>query len=490
MSIQPVFDSVRTTKSKDINDQIKVECKTDILSETILRVLDVKAFCGGVNLSDQKTEASGTVIFNVIFVTEEGVKKYECAQNFSKAVAFTGNVIMRAKTEKSAADVSGTLLSLSAIISLCGKVCEPQDISFLSGGDDIVVDESTLSVQKSLGVKKASFPAETEKTVSYEIAEVLYQQAAAYVTEVQCGVGSIICDGEVYFSALLLQNNENGDIIKEDLTYPFRYELEFDEAMPSNTAKAEAHVKSVYSDVSVDAEKGKSTAAVRVIIDIDGEVFSEETKTVVKDAFSLTEKVEAEKVCAIIPSFAGYKTTKINVCGKAAAGVSGGEIIAAVKENAEVVSVKTDKTLTVKGVYSAKIFYKDGEGKVSSFTAETPFEYKEEKAFAYDLAEISVCAASPFAKRISDSETEIGGEVIVGVAYIKNQKAEFLGDIKGIGEKPVNDSAISVYIPLEGEGLFSLAKRLNSSPESLLNTNRDLTFPLTGKERIIIYRQK
>ena len=51
-------------------------------------------------------------------------------------------------------------------------------------------------------------------------------------------------------------------------------------------------------------------------------------------------------------------------------------------------------------------------------------------------------------------------------------------------------AAISVYIPLEGEGLFSLAKRLNVSPESLVNTNRELNFPLSGKERIVIYRQK
>ena len=58
------------------------------------------------------------------------------------------------------------------------------------------------------------------------------------------------------------------------------------------------------------------------------------------------------------------------------------------------------------------------------------------------------------------------------------------------GDKKTEDSAISVYIPREGEELWSLAKRLNATPESIMSANKDLQFPLTGKERIAVYRQK
>ena len=43
---------------------------------------------------------------------------------------------------------------------------------------------------------------------------------------------------------------------------------------------------------------------------------------------------------------------------------------------------------------------------------------------------------------------------------------------------------------LENEDLWGLAKRLGQYPEALLETNPDLQFPLTGKERIVVYRQK
>ena len=36
----------------------------------------------------------------------------------------------------------------------------------------------------------------------------------------------------------------------------------------------------------------------------------------------------------------------------------------------------------------------------------------------------------------------------------------------------------------------ALAKRLNVCPKSLVETNSDLQFPLTGKERIVVYRRK
>ena len=58
------------------------------------------------------------------------------------------------------------------------------------------------------------------------------------------------------------------------------------------------------------------------------------------------------------------------------------------------------------------------------------------------------------------------------------------------GEKRLSQSAISVYIPAAGDGLWETAKRLSESPENIQLANPELTFPLSGKERILIYRPK
>ena len=66
----------------------------------------------------------------------------------------------------------------------------------------------------------------------------------------------------------------------------------------------------------------------------------------------------------------------------------------------------------------------------------------------------------------------------------------YLTEITEQGEKVRPESAISVYIPAAGDGLWETAKRLSEAPENIEKSNPELNFPLTGKERILIYRPK
>ncbi|MBO6262987.1 MAG: hypothetical protein J6N93_01770, partial [Clostridia bacterium] len=56
--------------------------------------------------------------------------------------------------------------------------------------------------------------------------------------------------------------------------------------------------------------------------------------------------------------------------------------------------------------------------------------------------------------------------------------------------RPVNDSAISVYVPSVGDGLWEVSKNLGVDGDEIMKYNKDITFPLTGNERILIYRRK
>ena len=85
---------------------------------------------------------------------------------------------------------------------------------------------------------------------------------------------------------------------------------------------------------------------------------------------------------------------------------------------------------------------------------------------------------------------ELNGEVFLTVYPIEKNSFCFINDIKILGEKKDNPCAISVYLGTAGEECFSLAKRLNVCPDTLIETNKDLQFPLSGKERIVVYRQK
>ena len=83
---------------------------------------------------------------------------------------------------------------------------------------------------------------------------------------------------------------------------------------------------------------------------------------------------------------------------------------------------------------------------------------------------------------------EFESELFFTVYPSKKCSHKVIKNVSVLEEKVINDSAITVYIAQEGDELWSLAKRLNVCPEQLIETNSELQFPLTGKERIVVYR--
>ena len=79
----------------------------------------------------------------------------------------------------------------------------------------------------------------------------------------------------------------------------------------------------------------------------------------------------------------------------------------------------------------------------------------------------------------------------VSVCYLDFTEFDF-DVIKKVSEgevKTINDSAISVYIPKPNDSLWEISKELGVTEDEILKINGDLTFPLSGEERIVIYRE-
>ncbi len=169
----------------------------------------------------------------------------------------------------------------------------------------------------------------------------------------------------------------------------------------------------------------------------------------------------------------------------------GATLLAVGSERSEIVTaVKGDGGITVNGIVCAVGYFKDGEGKFFTRKMETPFEKTVEyMGEAKDTVDISCTASKATAKVVSISETILECELIFTVYPCERSNIKYVKEIKCVGEKKECASAISVFIPMEGEDLWSLSKRLNVCPETLVLTNKDLQFPLTGKERIVVYRK-
>lgn len=500
--VEPIFEKISyEQKLPEVVHQVKVDCKSNIASEEIASILVVSPFvCVDSNeILDAKAKFNGKINFYITYIDKEGnIKKCECGAEFSGEKDMGDNFVdakckLSVCVQKVEYDLTGIYLNLSAILSATVKPTTTIEKSALIGGEDLYTNQCEFCSMQNLGKRTGAYSIEEEFDLNYPVEEVLYHKAQAVITATQCGVGSIIVDGEVFLSLVLLQKNEKKDIIKETRLLPFRMEIESEEAMPNMLATASVKEKSFKTDVGVDEENGSSVVVAHISLMFEGEAYNQVNKTVVQDVFSTQREIEIIKEDCEQTYPLESRNYSFEVSGTSGVGelpIGATEPILCMESINILESKATLKGLSVTATYSGSIYFKDGD-RVISRKFEMPFE--KEFVGEFDESTILECEAKAFkgqAKIVSSTEVDIYGEVYLSLSLFKKCQTKFVTDIKFLEEKQENSCAISVYLAIKDEEQFSLAKRLNVCPEKLIETNQDLQFPLTGNERIVVYRQK
>ena len=504
MAIEPLFENLSFILPKTKQDTyIDVQAKTNVQEDQLEKVLHLSAFpsvSDGAE-SDAKIEFTGKVVFYLSYSTTDGeVHKCECTAEYLGAIDkgeinyVKNGITLTASPEKCEYVLEGGELIVKAKIKVSSRLFGEEKIKLLSGGEGLITQTAETSIVKSLGIKKTLYPIEEEFELSYQVKDVVSQTVSTNVTAVQCGVGCIIVDGEIFLSLMLLQNIEKSDIIRENKTIPFRVEIDYEDAMPALSASVTVSERAIKTDVEVDGESGKSLVKSKISLCFYGEAFSEESVILIKDAFNKEQDLQAD-FCEC--NFATDKQsrnfqTEVTVRAETEDLPAGIRLTAVGGESVEIVSTMIKEGgLEISGVLSATVFLKDSEGKNDARKLNAPFTVLTDFSFesGIDIQTHAVCKSAK-AKIISLSSIELSASVIFKTESYKNKSFKYLTGVSVCGEKAVNDCAISVFIAQENEELWSLAKRLNVCPEELLETNKELQFPLTGNERIVIYRPK
>lgn len=499
MPIEPVFEKLSAKeKVGEAVCRIKAECKTDVPASSVERVLNNNATSFAVlsEVVDGRAEFTCRSTFFTCFTCADGIQKCECGAEvkdslLSEQIAEGDEIKLSWTIEKTEVDLSGVKATVSAHITVKGEIFRKKEYSALTGGENVFCDLKPVKVIKSYGTVSSSYVAEEEFDLSYSVAEVLSHGAEVCITSASCGVGTVICDGEIYLTEILLQSGDKKDIIRENKIIPFRAEAECEDAMPQILATCRAFIKSVKTDVSVDDEKNLSTVSVSVSVGFTGEAYAVAEETFAADAFNSQNELNLVKSRATFCTEGAPACSFARISGRAAVeDLGSARVICAAGEKIEIISAeKKDNSICVIGALTVNGLFCAEDGTVFTRKSEIPFE-----SFIPCETEggirVSATVKSATVKLITFTETECEAEVVFAVYPIETFSAEVVSGVEEGEIKSITDAAVSVYIPIAGEGLWELAKRLNVCPESLVSTNQGLQFPLTGKERIVVYRQK
>lgn len=501
--VQPVFEKVSyLDKLAQVKEQIRIECKSNVNNESISSILNISPFARIENISENENSVNynGRITFFVTYLDNDGeIRKCECGSEFSGKI-FSDDIkedskaLLKVNIDKCEGDVSSINLSISAYITIFGEINRICDKNALSGGENIFVKKRELNITKGLGLRKGDYPIEEQLELPFVVEEVLFHQAQSSITAVQSGVGCIIVDGQVHLSLVLLQKNPKKDIIKACKTIPYRMEIECEEAMPSMQSIAFVKEKSIKTDIVADDEQAKSIVNIAINLQFEGETFVLETFSTATDAFSMQNEIKLEKSAYSDFFIMEARFFDMHIDGRAKISelpISANPL-ALCDEKATILSSEmTDKGLEIVGVYSANLFFKDGEDKFFCRKIEMPIEKCIQLNMEKDITfNIESNAFKGAAKIVSATELAIDFDLYLTIYPIKECKNEVVESLIIGEEKRASDCAISIYIAQKDQELWDLAKAINESPEHILKTNKDLQFPLLGDERIIIYRQK
>lgn len=499
MQLQPIFQTVNLTLPKtQLLDHIKCDAKTEVASETIKKLLNVSVFptVQKNQVEDGKLKYLVRTVFYVSYVdADDQIKKYECSTEYSGELFLeeqSSRVVIQLFSEKVETDLSGINLKLSALILVKAVSPRQTEIKAFSGGENLMCNNVEKAVKKGFGIKEGVYAVEEQFSLPYVVEEVLFHRAEPIVTAVQCGVGCIIVDGEVRLTAILLQKSEKNDIIKEVKKFPFRVEMEYEDAMPSFTAISKVGLKSFKTDVEVDADGGKSQVSLSAMLTFNSQAYSVDTLSIATDVFCLSHEIQTEKNSVVVCDVDDVrscqsKTNMVFFCDENPTDVT---LKAIAGERVETLNVcVVNNQLSYSGTFNATAYFVNAEQKIFTKKIELPLEFNCDCAISDGCYLEAVALCECVNSSLSTNGIEIDLETTLTIYSVKQKEFNYITGVVLGGEKPQNQNAISVYIPYEGEELWSLAKRLNVAPETLEKTNPDLKFPLDGSERIVIYRQ-
>ncbi len=489
MNYQQIKSEKELTGAKATN----VECETELACE-VKDILSMSASASLVSAQsyEGRVDYKGRVIFNVIYLLEGEIRRKELGVEFLDYAEMAVDSGAKIKVELAVESINANRvnkLTLQTVVTAKIIAESEQVCSVLNEGDNYCVNLKEITKGELCADLSQAFTVEDQTEVSCILKNVLSSNAVASVNGCQCGIGSVIVDGEIILSLVLLPFEEKSDIIKETRIIPYRLELEGAEIEVSDASFASALVNQVSLKVFVDEQRKKTSISAEIALQLSAKAYKQKNLCYVDDTFCVDRQLSLARESLTFKNFSGQKYRNERYSGKAFCSVpTDGRLICAMEERVYGVSFSFDQDVRVEGVLSAHILFENMQsGGLCSRLAELPFSI----TFSEDIAvENLKCVCRGINARLRNGEVEMEGELSI---WYKTSSEQSINAITAVEEgEPLqeNKCAFNLYLPSKEDTMWDISKALKVPESIIVEQNQGLSFPLSGNEKIIVYSKK
>lgn len=476
-----------------IQSQSVVECRFPQSSD-ITEVIAVYPQVSAVSceVSSGRVNYSGKLILTIVYCDEGGkLCRMQKGAEFSHfadddCLAPAQNGVCTLACDKTTVRREGSSFVISAIISADICVYARTERTFINGADGAFVRTEKVNFASVV-----TFTGESEVEDDFDadsVVDVLIPCAKAVVLSSVCGTGEIQTSGEIYLSLFAMR--QQSPICLERII-PFKCTVPCDDASVGLMAATVAEITDLNVTANVNEDKGRCQINFVCNLSVSGWFADEHGEEVAVDAFSDTNDVNLTFAEECVPRCVDVKVYSERVTGLAATKSRLGydcKFLAAALPQAE--CAYNEQSGCVEGAVNTVLIYEQG-GELKSTDVNLPFAValngvaeQGQRVFR----DVAVCGVSVRLK--AEGEAEAEATLKISATVCEDSRIKYLTQIEEGEAAEVNDCAVSVFMPAAGDGLWDIAKKLKKSPSEVSACNSELAFPLTGKERIIVYRSK
>ena len=429
----------------------------------------------------------GRLVCTVVYADESGkLCRIQKGAEFShhaddERLAPAHNALCSLTCEKAQIKRDGSSYLVAVVVGAEISVFASAERNILTGADGAICNRENKKLYTAVTFSGES---EVEDDFDCNAEDVLIPAAEVLVLDCNCRAGAVEISGEIYLSLLAVRG---GKPVCLDRIIPFKSEIACEDALLERKAVCRAEVKEISVNARVNEERGKCDVELVAQLNFAGQYYDEEEVSVIYDAFSKENNLQltyAEETATPCGEIKAYTERVTGLCATKAKLDYTCAFLAAALPKVEFARSQGG----IEGSVSATLLYEQN-GEIHSTEVNLPFSVSL-AGLSESCTDITVAVCGVNIRQRSEGECEAEAVLKIAAADCEESTVKYLTEAVEGEALNTNDCALSVYIPTAGDGLWETAKKLLQSPEEIQATNPELSFPLSGKERILIYRPK
>lgn len=353
--------------------------------------------------------------------------------------------------------------------------------------EDWQVKNCAIGVENILPIPEKEVVAEREFELKEGLGRVLSYDTQVLIRKLRAGSEIVEAEGECY-TYLTYVNDAN--LLSRCLITPFRTEILVDGAQEG----APVYLKGRANSTTITQPDGEGSTNIRleIVVGLTGYVLNRTLVEVPEDAYSTACELKLQRQTVRLEE--SLCLTGLNETFSGSVRLSEGEervrsVLSVCPPSLGAISVEKEENVKIEGVVACDVLYLSEEDGIVKTVAQIPYSVVVREPFACeDRLSASVSAYNLSARARHNDEIELSGELSIELFGSSSQTIGVIADAEEGEAKEENDAALILYLARPGEDLFAVAKALNTTEEILKSLNPELTLPLAGGEKILLYK--